>query len=233
MASSSASSSHSNTSPPPQQPQSLQPQTISAPLRRLLDETADLIDSPSFTHVLTRLLDASFSHLIDIKLSSQAFSPKMSSSLTSDPAAGPRIQELPDPSTVRTKLATVLAVMTRQAHTIGHGVPNEYLQAMEQVRELEAFAAVVYSSNFDFEKEPVGEPVPRATGVSGEVDEGSDNGPVTGDAGTGGDMDASGEMVGAGSGFESAWGRAVATAVEATEGERTFSAGVDAASSAS
>jgi peroxin-3 len=42
--------------------------------------------------------------------------------------------------------------MTRQAHSIGNGVPNPYLQAMEQVRELEAFAVVVYSSNFEFEE---------------------------------------------------------------------------------
>ena len=34
---------------------------ISTPLRRLLDETSDLIDSPTFTHVLTLLLDAGYS----------------------------------------------------------------------------------------------------------------------------------------------------------------------------
>ena len=44
--------------------------------------------------------------------------------------------------------------MARQAHVIGNGAspPNDYLVAMEQgVRELDAFAAVVYSSNFDNE----------------------------------------------------------------------------------
>ena len=30
-------------------------------------------------------------------------------------------------------------------------MPNEYVQALESVRELDAFAAVVYSSNFEFE----------------------------------------------------------------------------------
>lgn len=39
--------------------------------------------------------------------------------------------------------------MSRQAHVIGNGVPNEYVQAMEEVRELDAFAAVVYSSHFE------------------------------------------------------------------------------------
>ena len=43
--------------------------------------------------------------------------------------------------------------MTRQAHAIGNGVPNEYVQAIESVKELEAFAAVIYSSNFAFEAE--------------------------------------------------------------------------------
>lgn len=32
---------------------------------------------------------------------------------------------------------------------IGNGVPNEYVQSMEEVRELDAFAAVVYSSHFE------------------------------------------------------------------------------------
>lgn len=32
---------------------------------------------------------------------------------------------------------------------IGSGMPNEYVQAMEEVRELDAFAAVVYSSHFE------------------------------------------------------------------------------------
>lgn len=40
--------------------------------------------------------------------------------------------------------------MTRQAHAIGSGVPNKYAQAIEGVKELEAFAAVIYSSQFEF-----------------------------------------------------------------------------------
>lgn len=56
-------------------------------------------------------------------------------------------------SELKTKLANVLAVLARQAHVIGNGAsPNLYVSAMDQgVRELEAFAAVVYSSNFDSE----------------------------------------------------------------------------------
>ncbi|KAL1853779.1 peroxin [Paecilomyces lecythidis] len=133
------------------------PQTA-ATLRHLLDETSDLIESPSFTHILTLLNNEGFSTLVDQNCASQAFkvsatpdSPKpavqnFSSSATIIPA--------PSPSAPKAKLATVLAVMTRQAHVIGNGTnpPNEYLVAMEQgVRELEAFAAVVYSSNFDLQ----------------------------------------------------------------------------------
>ena len=36
-------------------------------------------------------------------------------------------------------------------------MPNEYVQALEGVRELDAFAAVVYSSNFEFEAMGSGE----------------------------------------------------------------------------
>jgi peroxin-3 len=129
------------------------------PLRRLLDETADLIDSPSATRILTLFLDTLFSHLTDHVLRSQAFKfPPTSSTLLSEP----RISELSSDAGAegiesweavgaKAKLATILAVITRQAHAIGNGVPNEYVQAMEGVREMEAFAAVVYCSHFEVE----------------------------------------------------------------------------------
>jgi peroxin-3 len=124
------------------------------PLRRLLDETSDLIDSPPFTHVLTKVLDAGFSVLVDEKIRLQAFKLAPESSLGAS-----RIQEVSGDETeteTKTKVANVLAVLTRQAHSIGLGTNaeekvNEYLRAMEQERDLEGFAAIVYSSNFDFE----------------------------------------------------------------------------------
>ncbi|KAL8734924.1 MAG: hypothetical protein Q9166_001276 [cf. Caloplaca sp. 2 TL-2023] len=117
-----------------------------APLRRLLDETSDLIDSPPFTQILTLLLDTTFSHLTDHQIRTDAYR-------LPDPSNIPRIEEVPDlvPGLVKAKLAAILAVMTRQAHAIGHGVPNKYAQAIEGVKELEAFAAVIYSSQFEFE----------------------------------------------------------------------------------
>ncbi|MCJ1307542.1 peroxin [Agyrium rufum] len=148
-------------------------------LRRLLDETSDLIDSPTFTHILTLLLDTTFSHLTDQKLRSLAFkqptttptSASISSSSANLPPPSltdnfPHQREIidltapsstipenltPAPGPTTAKLATILATFTRQAHVIASCVPNEYVQAMEGVRELEAFAAVIYSSNFEME----------------------------------------------------------------------------------
>lgn len=124
--------------------------TTSLPLRRLLDETSDLIDSPMFTHVLTLLLDATFSQLADTKLRSEAYKLPL---LTPEPEPAARITEVmeAEPANASTKLANILAILTREAHKIGNGVPNEYVQAAEGVSELEGFAAVVYSSNSEFE----------------------------------------------------------------------------------
>ena len=133
--------------------------TSSGPLRQLLDETADLIDSPTFTRIHTLILGSMFSHLIDDRVIAQAYpqprphSP--SSSISS--AQHPRIQELDSAVTVvpgepRVKLANLLAIITRQYHAIGNGnnAPNEYVTGAEgEVRELEAFAAVIYASNLD------------------------------------------------------------------------------------
>ncbi|PYI22198.1 putative MFS transporter [Aspergillus violaceofuscus CBS 115571] len=118
------------------------PQTT-ATLRHLLDETADLIDSPTFTRVVLLLNNECFETLIQqcateaFKSSHMPAPQSFTSVATVIPAA---VSSEP-----KTKLANVLAVLARQAHVIGNGTapPNLYLNAMEQgVRELEAFAAV-------------------------------------------------------------------------------------------
>lgn len=158
---------------------------ISPTLRRLLDETSDLVDSPTFSQVLTGLLDAAFTLLIDGKVASQAY--KITTG-PFPPLEEPRVIELSGDDAASSsdvdkqksvKLATVLAVFTRQAHAIGSGgnlaetpesdfpqipglpqpppkEPNEYLAAIEHVSDLQAFAAVVYSSNFEYEAVDVG-----------------------------------------------------------------------------
>ncbi|KAG9901343.1 Peroxin-3, partial [Aureobasidium melanogenum] len=152
-----------STSPAPQEtsqdPMHASSSTSSnASLRRLLDETSDLIDSPTFTHVFTQVLNATFSHLIDYRVATEAFkiSPPAPDSLS-------RITEISDK---KCKFAQTLAVFCRQAHVIAAGSSepddlvaaesvgsqvNEYLGAIDQVKDLEAFAAVIYSSNFEFE----------------------------------------------------------------------------------
>ena len=195
---------------------------ISQSLRRLLDETSDIIESPTFSHVLTLMLDSAFSRLIDEKVADQAYhipsqnlkhtrsqAEGLDDLLQNNPLLAPhaRVQELSDDqpeaasqSVAQTtcKLATTLAVITRQAHVIGSGgnigdfmassggTPfesefgmngasfkdaNEYLAAMESVREVEAFAAVVYSSNFELEDVEGASPEGDAAEEKGTVEE--------------------------------------------------------------
>lgn len=133
--------------------------TTTSSLRRLIDETSDIIDSPAFTSVLTRLLDSAFSHLIDVKISQLSYKiPPIS-------ADSARVTEIVGDD-VKAKVANSLAVFCRQAHNIGAGANNEYLEKIEQVGELEAFAAVVYSSNFEFESPALVGEEASATGVT-------------------------------------------------------------------
>ncbi|KAK8048358.1 hypothetical protein PG994_010088 [Apiospora phragmitis] len=130
-------------------------------LRRLLDETSDLVESPAFSHVLTLVLDAGFTVLQQQKLLPGAFELPVHLS--------PSIPELEDPeqSAKVVLLPKILSVLTRQAHAVGHGMmPNEYLQAMEQVPDLEAFAAVVYSSNWENEIQNEGDEAVAAAAAS-------------------------------------------------------------------
>lgn len=58
-------------------------------------------------------------------------------------------QNIPEPTV---KLASILANISRQAHSISSGnplEPNEYIDAMTNVPDLNSFSAVVYS-NFDW-----------------------------------------------------------------------------------
>ena len=201
---------------------------ITSSLRRLLDETSDIIESPNFTYVLTGILDSAFELLVEDKVAKEAFK------ILPQVERGDEI--LPGGSWLQTetarqtscRLATILAVVTRQARVIGSGgnlstmmasstsfaweapgLPataaqplkeaNEYLAAIESVRDVEAFAAVIYSSNFELE----------------DLEDGSDDdgtkvarGPNLGEgekslADVGGDVEGS---------LESAWNRAASMA---------------------
>ncbi|KKA28277.1 hypothetical protein TD95_001860 [Thielaviopsis punctulata] len=120
--------------------------TSPASLRRLLDETADIIESPSFSHVLTLLLDSGFGALIEKKVALGAYDLPTPDQMRPD---SPEMREIRSSRVVL--LPKILSILTREARVIGNSMPNEYHQAMEEIPELQAFAAVVYSSNWEAE----------------------------------------------------------------------------------
>lgn len=193
-------------------------------LRRLLDETSDLIESPAFRHVLTLLLDTGFSELVDRQVATSAFELPPQGDLATSTSApddflvggaplgttlGAEAEE-ERAALRRTKvvqLPRILSVLTRQAHLIGNGMPNEYLREIERVRDLEAFAAVVYSSNWESD-------VMRDEGLLGTAAGGlvprpekSSVGPHANTQLSGGDESL--VVVDSARSFESAWGRAL------------------------
>lgn len=152
--------------------------TSSGQLRHLLDETADLIDSPTFTRIHTMILNVLFSYLIDTKVAAQVFPATemkhAENPSESEPHEASFVNIPPASTEPKVKLATILAALTRQAHAIGRGsmpppsqgeaadnasggdaassttsaTSNEYLALVDsQVKELEAFAAVIYAHN--------------------------------------------------------------------------------------
>lgn len=131
---------------------------MTAELRRLLNETSDCLDAPDCTLVRKLCLDRLFTHLV---LSLEApFRPTQ----TDFGAQGSRFEDV----TERTaRLASLLPSVARQSHVILNSMPNEYvqvsselgdrcrdeaptlcslLQALEDVRELTEFSAIIYSS---------------------------------------------------------------------------------------
>lgn len=109
------------------------PDPVSPSLRRLLDETSDLIESPTANTVMNQILDAAFSFLLDEKLTDNAFKPKATAlpltEITKDEGISQELQIREEvDNTATTKFASVLAVLAKQARLIGNGVPNEYLQ---------------------------------------------------------------------------------------------------------
>lgn len=161
---------YTQSSTAPTTPQSA---TLSASLRRLLDETSDLIESPTFSHVFTQLLDAGFSKLINEKLATTAFDMPQPTPAAPIPteASGVLVHIDPEQSDLwaekKVILPKILSVLTRQAHSIGEVMPNEYLQSMEAVKDLEGFAAVVYSSNWENE---IRDDIPASNSSPGETE---------------------------------------------------------------
>ncbi|KAK3692399.1 Peroxin-3 [Podospora appendiculata] len=154
-------------------------------LRHLLDETSDLVESPTFAHVFTQLLDEGFATLLDKKVATGAFEAQPSPNSSHPFQATGAVVSIQLPQQQQTNSAVllpkILSVLTRQAHVIGNGMPNEYLQAMEAVRDLEGFAAVVYSSNWQAEIARDGEQEEAAEQTTRHMQQPSVPGSVVGD----------------------------------------------------
>ncbi|KAK3826486.1 MAG: Peroxin-3 [Linnemannia elongata] len=116
-------------------------------LRNLLDETRDFIDSPDFTTVLKSTLTTTFSRF------NLALQPTFNPFLLSPPQSGSSavIAEIEDDEDIdrAVPLVTLLPLIARQVHLIINGVPNEYVESLAMVKELQAFSAIVYSSFSD------------------------------------------------------------------------------------
>lgn len=112
-------------------------------LRNLLDETRDFIDSKDFATVLSSTLATTFARF---NLSLQ---PTFNPFLLSPPrSTDSGIEEIADEDDIdrAVPLATLLPLVNRQVHLIINGVPNEYVEGLSMVKELQAFSAIVYSS---------------------------------------------------------------------------------------
>jgi peroxin-3 len=142
---------------------------VTAELRKLLNETSDCLDAPDCTLVRKMCLDRLFSHLVHNL--EAPFRPAQSDFGSSSYTQGSRFEDITERST---RLASLLPTVARQSHIILSSMPNEYvhvsgfcvqvseddrrsgeeraadclvvIQALEDVRELTEFSAIIYSS---------------------------------------------------------------------------------------
>ena len=113
----------------------------------MLDETSDFLDSPNAGRAVRAMLDSGFGLLVDERVGDQIFrkldevsaaegAPKIEvTEPENNGRGGQRNQreedegEVSQPEVEKTaKLASLLAVMTREANAIGGRAPNDYLQ---------------------------------------------------------------------------------------------------------
>ncbi|KAK3819672.1 MAG: Peroxin-3 [Benniella sp.] len=112
-------------------------------LRNLLDETRDFIDSADFATVMSSTIATTFARF------NLALQPTFNPFLLSPPkSTDSGIEEIADEDDMdrAVPLITILPVVGRQVHLIINGVPNEYVESLSMVKDLQAFSAIVYSS---------------------------------------------------------------------------------------
>lgn len=95
---------------------------VSPELRSLLDESAKEMGSSESAILISRCLDLGLSQLLEVKLKG-AFQDRE-----------------------KMRVANVLPVMTREAHIVGLGQPNEFLEAINNISELDGFSARLFTS---------------------------------------------------------------------------------------
>ncbi|GAA5932405.1 Pex3p [Sporobolomyces koalae] len=125
---------------------------ITPTLRSLLNETSDFLLSPDGSLVLTLLLDRLFA--LSVSKLEPAFSTPIPSSTTEETGQGARGARFEDVTEKQTRLASLLPVLTRltaagpegQAGILRSGHGNEYVEGIDDIRELREFVAIVYAS---------------------------------------------------------------------------------------
>jgi peroxin-3 len=146
----SSSSSSSSSAYPPRRCSAHQHDPVTPALRSLLGETSDALDSPDGALVRSLCLDRLFS------LASEKLEPAFQSSATPDASAnavdgrGVRFEDVTEQTVKLASLLPLLARLTNpqaEGSVFGNGVQgNEWTEALEEVRELREFSAVLYSS---------------------------------------------------------------------------------------
>lgn len=95
---------------------------VSPELRSLLDETAQEMGSQESALLISRCLDLGLAQLLEVKLKT-AFAGRE-----------------------KLRVANVLPVMTREAHTVANSRPNEFLDGINNISELDGFSARLFTS---------------------------------------------------------------------------------------
>lgn len=143
-----ASSSSSHDFPPSKPCTPPRRDPIPPALRTLLHETSDALDSPDAALVRALSLDALFALLL------QRLEPAFTGNASTPSGDGERGARFEDVSEKTARLASLLPFVTKLAGTTGveRGVlssgvnGNEFVEALEDVRELREFCAVLYGS---------------------------------------------------------------------------------------
>ncbi|KAJ1021895.1 hypothetical protein NDA16_003657 [Ustilago loliicola] len=121
-------------------------------LRALLDETKDVIESKDFGTILALCIDRVFETFFDSLNPTFGIqkSGKLDSTIQVEPlsALESRFQEITEEMQhgKRVRLASLFPLVSRQSQLAIRGVPNEYIEALADSKELRAFSAVLYAA---------------------------------------------------------------------------------------